>query len=199
MSKLEQNKAFKRSLIIRAAEEVFLSEGYQMANMDKVAQKAQMTKQTLYRYFPSKLQLFEALLQHLGQQEGTDFVDCLEEPDSHIALARFAKGFVRFHLTDTHLSVYRLLVAESQHSPEAVKTFFAVGSNQVELKLKAFFSERYPHLVEVDQTITLWTGMLLSLRSGALVGMEKPTQEECDRHAEAATRWMLSAIAQDRS
>ncbi len=198
MSKVKQNKALKRSLIIRAAEEVFLSEGYQLANMDKVAQKAQMTKQTLYRYFPSKLQLFEALLQHLGQQEGNDFVDYLEEPDSHIALTRFAKGFVRFHLTEAHLSVYRLLIAESQHSPEAVKTFFAVGSNQVDEQLKAFFSERFPQLVEVEQTIKLWAGMLLSLRSGALVGLATPTPEECDQHAEAATRWMLNSIAQDR-
>lgn len=195
MGKLEQKKALKKEAIINSAEQIFLADGYQSASMDKIAAQANMTKQTLYRYFSSKLELFEEVLKHLGAQEGDSFIRCLEKRDTKIALVSFAKGFVRFHLSQSHLALYRLLVAESQHSPEVVKVFFDVGANQVEDTLTKFFTERFPQLHDIDQAIELWTGMLLSHRSAALVGMCQPSEEELNRHAEKATEWLLKAMS----
>ncbi|WP_315983576.1 helix-turn-helix domain-containing protein [Aliamphritea spongicola] len=52
---------------MQAAQEVFLSEGFVQAGMDKIAAQAQVTKQTVYRYFPSKTELFKATLQYMGK------------------------------------------------------------------------------------------------------------------------------------
>lgn len=55
----EENKLF----ILEAAERVFAQNGYSIATMDKIAQEAQFSKATLYRYFGSKRDiLFEIIL-----------------------------------------------------------------------------------------------------------------------------------------
>lgn len=48
----------KRITIIQAAKELFLEQRYSSITMDVIAQRAGITKRTLYAYFPSKLALF---------------------------------------------------------------------------------------------------------------------------------------------
>lgn len=50
----EQNRRF----ILRAAEKVFIQKGYRFATVDDIAQEAQFSKATLYRYFQSKSDIF---------------------------------------------------------------------------------------------------------------------------------------------
>ncbi len=78
MSKIEQNREKKRRAILEAAKENFLSEGYVLANMDKISAHAGMTKQTVYRYFPSKAALFEATLRQIGENMDGGFVTHLK-------------------------------------------------------------------------------------------------------------------------
>jgi AcrR family transcriptional regulator len=55
----EENRLF----ILEAAERVFSQKGYSVATMDDIAQEAQFSKVTLYRYFGSKRDiLFEIIL-----------------------------------------------------------------------------------------------------------------------------------------
>lgn len=50
----EQNRLF----ILRAAEKVFIQKGYRFATVDDIAEEAQFSKATLYRYFKSKSDIF---------------------------------------------------------------------------------------------------------------------------------------------
>ena len=59
----------KRGGILAAAERLFLSLGYIGTTMDAVAIEAGVTKQTVYRYFPSKVSLFSALIGHFDQND----------------------------------------------------------------------------------------------------------------------------------
>lgn len=52
----------RREKILSAAGEVLRTHGYQAASMDKVAQCSGMSKRTLYQLFPSKQELFHALI-----------------------------------------------------------------------------------------------------------------------------------------
>lgn len=47
-----------RKAIIRAAEDIFLEKGFRLASVDEIAERADVTKRTLYKHFPSKLALF---------------------------------------------------------------------------------------------------------------------------------------------
>ena len=50
----EENKRF----ILQAAEKVFVQKGYRLATVDDIAEEAQFSKATLYRYFESKNDIF---------------------------------------------------------------------------------------------------------------------------------------------
>ncbi|WP_434529468.1 TetR/AcrR family transcriptional regulator [Vibrio sp. K4] len=193
MSKIEQNREKKRRAILEAAKENFLSEGYVLANMDKISAQAGMTKQTVYRYFPSKAALFEATLRQIGEDMDGGFITHLQKDDLREALNSFGEHFVSFHLSDEHLATFRLLIAESAKAPEITTIFREVGPDDTDAKLTQFFQDRFD-IKEPETQIRLWTGMLLSIRSGVLMGMEKPTQAEITEHVQEVTEFLLAAI-----
>jgi len=55
-------KAERRAQLLAVAQEVFQAEGYHAASMDAIAERAGVTKPVLYQHFPSKLELYLALL-----------------------------------------------------------------------------------------------------------------------------------------
>lgn len=57
----EREKEERRRSILRAAREVFFEDGFHRATVDKVAQRAEVSKGTVYLYFESK----ETILAHL--------------------------------------------------------------------------------------------------------------------------------------
>jgi AcrR family transcriptional regulator len=52
----------RRAQLLRAAQEVFVVSGYHAAAMDDIALRAGVSKPVLYQHFPSKLELYLALL-----------------------------------------------------------------------------------------------------------------------------------------
>lgn len=52
-----RKREYKR-LILKAAEEVFLEKGFISTTIDEIAERAGITKRTLYKLFPSKLALY---------------------------------------------------------------------------------------------------------------------------------------------
>ncbi|UCE86426.1 MAG: TetR/AcrR family transcriptional regulator [Deltaproteobacteria bacterium] len=63
----EAKKALHRRRILEAAREVFFRDGFVAANLDEVAQRADVAKGTLYRYFDNKAELYVAVLAHNGE------------------------------------------------------------------------------------------------------------------------------------
>ncbi|WP_019616771.1 TetR/AcrR family transcriptional regulator [Psychromonas ossibalaenae] len=195
MGKIEQNKEKKRRVIIEAAQNIFLSEGYTLASMDKIAALAKVTKQTVYRYFPSKVDLFQATLNQMGEMQGGSFRSHLQKTDTNDALNEFAKGFIQAHLSSQHLATIRLLIAEGGKAPEITRSFCAVGPDQTAAQLSAFFTERLG-IKDTESTVRLWISMLLAYRTGTLIGLESPTEQQIEEHARKATDFLLAAAAQ---
>jgi AcrR family transcriptional regulator len=55
-------RSARRKQLLAAAEEVFVAQGYHAAAMDDIAERAGVSKPVLYQHFPSKLELYLALL-----------------------------------------------------------------------------------------------------------------------------------------
>lgn len=61
-------RSARRAQLLGAAQEVFVRSGYHAAAMDEIAERAAVSKPVLYQHFPSKLELYLALLdQHAGE------------------------------------------------------------------------------------------------------------------------------------
>lgn len=190
MGKMEKKREAKRLSILNAAREEFLSAGYEAANMDRIASLADVTKQTVYRYFPSKIELFEATVRLLGQSSNADFTRHLEHSDTRQALIGFAEGFIRWHIEEEPMRVFRLLTAESVKSPEIIETFFTAAPDETNAALYNFFKNRLS-ISDPDEEILLFTSMLSAYRDEALLGRRQPNDQQIARLAEAATTMVL--------
>lgn len=193
MSKMKKKKEQKRDSILKAAQEIFLTEGYVQTSMDNIAAKAQVTKQTVYRYFPSKEILFEATVKSCREKPGDNFLDQLDKPDTREALLGFAIEFISAHLSQEHLAIVRLMISENAKAPELTKSFFMIGPSETDKKLDEFFKERI-HLKETSHPICMWTSMLLSMRTSVLMGIPSPTKNEVKEYAEKTTDFFLRSI-----
>ncbi|WP_419786999.1 TetR/AcrR family transcriptional regulator [Pseudodesulfovibrio sp.] len=198
MGKIEQKKELKRANILKAALHVFLSEGYIGAGMDRIAEQAGVTKQTVYRYFESKENLFRNALEALRESNPNHFLNELDNPDTRKALTRFAQGFLGVHLSETHLAGIRLLVAEGPEAPEMTRAFFAVGQKQTTETLARFLRERLG-ADDPDYSVKFFLGALLSLRMSVLVGLfPPPSAEVIAKHADRTVRQFLRMFPEVR-
>lgn len=73
------NKRIKQLEITQAAKELFLERGYATITVDQIANRAGVTKRTLYSHFPSKLALFVHVFDDYLQQLHTEMSGVLDE------------------------------------------------------------------------------------------------------------------------
>lgn len=57
-----RDKSKKRNTILEGAIEVFIEDSYELASMDKIAERAGVSKRTVYNHFGSKENLFETVV-----------------------------------------------------------------------------------------------------------------------------------------
>ena len=195
MSKIIEKKRLKQQAILTAAQQEFLSCGFMNGNMDKIAEHAGVTKQTVYRYFSSKVELFKATLTFMGEQSHARYFEYLQLKNIDEALEQFAIGFINAHLTDEHLATYRLLISECINEPEIINHFFAQGPNDTQDKLNVFFEQKLM-ISSAEKAIQLWTAMLLSIRHNALLGKEKPSKEDIESHVKECNRCLLLSFGE---
>ncbi len=118
----------KRQQVLDAAGALFIAQGYGKVSMDAVARQAQVSKATLYAYFPSKDVLFATIVgdacRRSAQADGNfpdDFVDVAD------ALRQIGLGTLTFLMRDRTMAIYRLTIAESAHFPELGEAFLVAG------------------------------------------------------------------------
>ncbi|GAA2349899.1 TetR/AcrR family transcriptional regulator [Saccharopolyspora halophila] len=62
-----QRAEMKRTAILDAAEELFVSSGYETASVDAIAARAEVSKRTVYDHFGDKRALFQGVLERCGE------------------------------------------------------------------------------------------------------------------------------------
>jgi AcrR family transcriptional regulator len=114
----------RRAEILDAATTVFAENGFAAADVQEIADKTGVGKGTVYRYFPSKEELFLAAVDH-GMRRLKTAVDAAVA-DTRQPLERIAEG-VRAYLTffDEHPEIVELLIHERAHFRDRTKpTYF---------------------------------------------------------------------------
>ncbi len=61
ISRKERETQLRKQIILEAAEKLFLSKGYEETTMDEIANEAEFSKGTVYKYFFSKDELYIAI------------------------------------------------------------------------------------------------------------------------------------------
>jgi AcrR family transcriptional regulator len=118
----------KRRQIIEGARSVFLQQGFDAASMNDIARGAGVSKGTLYVYFDTKEQLFQAIVNEecLLQAETTFKLDAADR-DIKGTLTRVGAAFIQFLCSPAKASAMRTVMAIAERMPEIGKLFYETG------------------------------------------------------------------------
>jgi AcrR family transcriptional regulator len=128
----------KRRQIIEGARAVFLAQGFDAASMSDIARKAGVSKGTLYVYFKSKDELFEAITEEQCSMQA-ERVFQLDETDHDVAAALFRLGATFAHfMCNRSTSAIRTVIAIADRMPEIGRQFFETGPQVGMAKLSRY-------------------------------------------------------------
>ena len=136
----EPKKGRKHDQVLEGAHRVFLEHGFEGASVDEIARAAQVSKATLYSYFPTKESMFIAVARAKYQSKtnfATEEMDFCSGPRTCLSFA--AITIVNEFLTPFNRSVLRVAVAEAQRFPDLAKEFFEGGPQLVRATLTGYF------------------------------------------------------------
>lgn len=135
----------KRTAILEAGTQVFLTHGFGNASMDAIARAAAVSKATIYSHFDSKHGLFGAIIQASCQAmmdaaraaEGEDTSEPVDSPPE-VTLTRVGRAFLDLLLAPESLPLYRAVVAEAVRFPELGQVFYQMGPEPTAATLAAY-------------------------------------------------------------
>jgi AcrR family transcriptional regulator len=131
----------RREAILDVAAEVFMDVGYSAASMSMIAARLGGSKGTLYNYFRSKEELFEAYItRHCGWTH--EIMDALYSKtiDVRMALSELGRVLLRFVLSDLSLRNYILVVSEAPRSPNIGRLLYEAGPLRGAARLAEFIA-----------------------------------------------------------
>ena len=120
----------KREQIRAAARALFLRHGFAETSMDAVTAAAGVSKQTLYRYYETKAQLFAGVLGELIMQAGP--TPAATPPEARVSrsqaeleasLVVLSERFLARLMKPDQLALLRVVIAEGSRFPELTESF----------------------------------------------------------------------------
>lgn len=157
---LDDAAAQRRKAFVDAARELFFANGYAGTTMSSIAGKVGGSKTTLWTYFPSKEELFAAVVDDIADNYGRALLLDLpvDAPVPHV-LRRFAEMLIEALTSDPILALQRLVIGEAPRFPHLAETFFDRGPRRGKARLTVWMTEKMAHgelrrgdpLLAVDQ------------------------------------------------
>jgi len=144
VTKFAESQQTKKELeVLNVASEYFLNHGYKGTSINAMARDSGISKESIYRYFSSKLDLFEAvvakeLAEYKERLQFTDFE--YESMSLEDALTRTAETIVKAVSSDRTLSLRRLIFQETIQSPDIGEYYYEIGPLVAYRHLEKIFS-----------------------------------------------------------
>jgi AcrR family transcriptional regulator len=112
--------------ILEAATELFLKVGYEQTSIDAILLQSGGSKSTLYAYFPTKEDLFRAVIDSVV--DNGDLGAALDiNVNARAVLTEFAVARQRIVLSPRHRCVLRLVIAERERFPDLAQIYWERG------------------------------------------------------------------------
>ncbi|SLN18764.1 HTH-type transcriptional repressor AcnR [Roseovarius litorisediminis] len=124
----EIKKGRKFDQVVEGARRIFMRDGFEGASVDEIARAAEVSKATLYSYFPDKRLLFSEVARLECNRQAQEALSVIgaDAPIEEV-LHEAADRIVRFFLSDFGQQVFRICVSESHRFPELGCKFYESG------------------------------------------------------------------------
>jgi TetR/AcrR family transcriptional regulator, mexJK operon transcriptional repressor len=196
--------ARKHRDILAAAEEMFLAGGYLGTNMDELAARSQVSKQTVYKHFGSKEALFVELVTAMTDAAGDRVHDTVPDPDSADDVVAFLEGYadrqLEIVMTPRLLQLRRLVIGEVARFPDLAAALYERGPKRAISSLAGVFErlDRRGLLTVRDPLVAAtqfnWLVMGEPVNRAMLLGDGViPGRAERRRHVAGAVQVFLAA------
>lgn len=196
----EEAESAKRRQILDGARAVFLNRGFDAASMGEIAREAGVSKGTLYVYFESKEDLFQAIVEEeRAAQAEQVFAFDSEDHDVEAVLTRLGLEFVRFLSEPHRVSSLRTVIAIAERMPELGKRFYAMGPACGSARLAGYLKDQVSAgILEVPDCELAAAQFLDSCKSTTLLPLlmnaaDRPSAERVDHVVATAVRTFLAA------
>jgi AcrR family transcriptional regulator len=192
----------RRRAILDVARAVFFEEGYSEASMSTIAARVGGSKATLYNYFQSKKELFDAQIREQCESHAAVVFDL--PPDGQNVrrvLTDMGERFLDMLLSESGLQTFRLVTSEAPRDPSIGRIFYEAGPMTGARRLAVFLAQAertggLPRLGDplqaAQQFVALLQGGLYKRR--LLNMIDHPTREEVLAEVTAAVDTFMAAF-----
>jgi TetR/AcrR family transcriptional regulator, mexJK operon transcriptional repressor len=197
-----------RDLILAAAQRLFLERGFHATSTDAILAEAGVSsKETLYRYFASKEELFAAVLGNLTTEQ-PDFSALLAAlPPLHDvralreSLTTVARAILKLMCQPPYLALWRTMIAEAPRFPQLGAAFYSAipqrGFTLIGRLLRAASEQRIIAEADVDAVTRMLLGGLLSYALTELLVPQQDTQPPTPDRADALVEVIMRAVTSE--
>lgn len=194
----------KHLAILDAATTAFLRGGYLATNMEQIAKAASVSKQTVYKHFASKEELFLRIVEHVTARATASSYRDMSDPDKvndvRAYLIAYATRELAALLVPEVMQLRRLVIGEAERFPKLAQSFYRNGP-QVGFATLAHILERFDnkgllHVPEPRRSAEILNWMILAHfinRAMFLGDAALPDRTEQRQHAERSVQLFISA------
>ena len=156
----------RKAKILSAATTLFLAEGYGETSIDAIVEKSGGSKATLYSYYPTKADLFRAVVDSIvTMHEGPELRSLDNVRDTLVTFAEYRLGVV---FSSNHRALMRLIISERDRFPDIARMYYEQGPLHSHMVLRDYFEiliERgLLDIRSADEACEFFRGMLLHQR-----------------------------------
>lgn len=134
----------KRTEVLKVASQYFLEHGYEGASISAMARESGISKESIYRYFKSKDELFKEVIKEelsIYQRRLQSATDLDTHSDLESALLDTAENLLLTVMSDRTMALRRLVFKEASRVPEIATLYYRIGPTMAYDRLEMLFRE----------------------------------------------------------
>lgn len=196
---MKQKNPQIRNDLIQIASEKFLALGYERTTMAQISATFGGSKTTLYTHFPTKEELFLAVVEVLAKESVENaFAALTIQGDIYKTLINFGRKYLEITCSKKILKVFRMGIAESENS-EAGNLIYSFGPKRCRQRITCYFEEKKEKKIIKNCDTHLATIHFLKLIESDLVELfllgvkGAPSQLEIEKSVRSGVEVFLAA------
>jgi AcrR family transcriptional regulator len=169
--------------MVAAATQLFLKDGYDKTSIDAILERSGGSKATLYAYFPTKQDLFRAVIEDV-LVSGRRVLPDPKREDIGAMLVDFGIDRLQVIFSERHRAVLRLIIAERERFPELARLYHERAPQRGHRMLVSYLEELNQagrlKIDDTDEASEFFIGMLLHRWYKELLLLDAPTPSEAE-------------------
>ena len=181
----------KRDALMDAAVTLFLRDGYDRTSLDAVSKEAGVSSATLYKHFPTKAELFGAIMARFWNDNDCTPLPQLATPRE--GLTQIGRDYVALLNDEASVPLFRVIIAENQRFPELGRELYERGKKPYLERMDTYLDQEVQQGRLAIDDIPAATRQLLGMIND-VVFWPRLLLADYDMSAEAVDQVIVNAV-----